>query len=136
VLEPNLPRYLYGTQVRVIPEPEFGNELVLWGQDAAGKPLTEWTLTVTNATPQISALFRATSPPSYEVSEVRIENGELTLMVRGSAGTMVTVQATEDFATWTDVKTITIGTSGVNVEAVGTIPAGETHRFYRIKQGP
>jgi trimeric autotransporter adhesin len=134
VLEPNSPRYLYGTQVRVIPEPEFGNELVLWGQDAAGKPLTEWTLTVTNAMPEISALFRATSPPAYEASEVRIENGQLTMAVRGSAGTTVIVQATEDFVTWTDVKTITIPTSGARDESVAAIPVGETRQFYRLKQ--
>jgi hypothetical protein len=133
-LEPELPLYLNGTEVRVIPVPEVGNEFVLWGLDAAGKPTGEFTLTVTNAQPQLSALFQATSPPAYEVSEVRIENGQLTLVVRGSAGTTVTVQATEDFVTWMDVKTMTMGTSGVSVESVGAIAAGDAEWFYRIKQ--
>lgn len=133
-LEPELPLYLYGTQVRVIPVPEVGNDFVLWGLDAAGKPAGEFTLTVTNAQPQVSALFQATSPPAYEVSDMRVENGQLFLVVRGSGGTTVTVQATEDFVTWIDVKMIAIDSFGVGFGAVEPIAAGEAQRFYRVKQ--
>ena len=136
VLEPDLPRYLYGSQVRVIPVPEFGNELVLWGQDAAGKPLTEWTLTVTNAMPQISALFRATSSPAFQFSNPRVVNGQLTVRVSGSAGATVTVQATEDFVTWTDVKTVTIDSSGGMDVAIEAIGATAGQRFYRVRYSP
>jgi hypothetical protein len=59
VLEPDLPVYPYGAQVKVIPVPDAGNYLALWGEAGAGQPKTEWTLTVTNAQPRVTALFRA-----------------------------------------------------------------------------
>ena len=67
---------------------------------------------------------------------MRVENGQLFVVVKGSGGTTVTVQATEDFVTWTDVKTISIDSFGVGFGAVEPIAAGATGRFYRIKQGP
>jgi hypothetical protein len=133
-LDPELPLYLYGTQVRVTPAPEIGNQFVLWGLDAAGQPIGEFTYTVTNAQPQFSALFQPTSPAAYEVSDVRVENGQLFVVVKGSAGTTVTVQATEDFVTWTDVKTFTVDSFGVAFGPVEPIAAGDDQRFYRIKQ--
>ena len=57
LLEPSLPVYPHGTVVRVIAVPDPGYGLSLWGGAAAGQTQGEWTFTVTNASPKISALF-------------------------------------------------------------------------------
>ena len=60
VLEPALAVYPYGTEVRVIPVPNPGLALALWGGAAGvGQPKSEWILKVTTATPKITALFQA-----------------------------------------------------------------------------
>jgi hypothetical protein len=57
VLEPMMKVYPYGTVVRVLAVPNPGFGLSLWGGAGAGQTHSEWSLTVTNATPKISALF-------------------------------------------------------------------------------
>lgn len=59
VLDPDLPVYPYGTRVHVVPVPDAGKLLAAWGGTAAGTPLTDWYLTVTNPTQNITALFTA-----------------------------------------------------------------------------
>jgi hypothetical protein len=89
---------------------------------------------VTNATPKISALFQASSPPAYQFGNVQITNGEVTIHISGSAGTTIEVQATEDFVSWTDLKTMTIGSSGFNDQIQLAIPQPNAKRFYRVVQ--
>jgi len=43
--------------VRVLAVPDPGYGLSLWGGAGVGQADPEWSLTVTNATPKISALF-------------------------------------------------------------------------------
>ena len=59
ILDPSLPIYPYGSLVRVIPVPNPGFALSVWGGAGAGQPKSEWILKVTNATPKITALFQA-----------------------------------------------------------------------------
>ena len=61
VLEPALAVYPYGTEVRVIPVPNPGFALALWGGVGTGQPKREWILKVTTATPKVTALFQALS---------------------------------------------------------------------------
>jgi hypothetical protein len=78
VLEPDLPVYPYGTQVKVIPVPDPGNYLALWGEAGAGQPKTEWTLTVTNAQPRVTALFRALASDTVLLSVQSTLGGSVT----------------------------------------------------------
>jgi hypothetical protein len=131
-LSPSLPRYEYGAQVEVIPVPDAGAELVIWGQDGAGKPLTEWTLTVTNAEPKISALFQAKAQ-DYSFSQPQLESGQLKFHLTGSPGTNVTIQSTTDFVTWTDGPTVTVQNGGT--DAAIQIDQSAEERFFRLKSG-
>ena len=63
VLEPEREVYPHGTRVRVMAVPDPGYGLALWGGAGAGNPAGEWTLTVTNASPKISALFAPVLKP-------------------------------------------------------------------------
>jgi formylglycine-generating enzyme required for sulfatase activity len=63
VLEPQQEVYPHGTVVRVVAVPDPGYGLVLWGGAGAGQQESEWTLTVTNANPKISALFTPVLKP-------------------------------------------------------------------------
>ena len=78
VLEPELAVYPYGTQVKVIPVPDAGNFLALWGEAGAGQPKTEWVLTVTNATPRVTALFRALASDRVVLSVQSTLGGRVT----------------------------------------------------------
>lgn len=57
VLEPAMKVYPYGSKVRVLAVPDLGYGLSLWGGAGVGQSQNEWTLTVTNGQPKISALF-------------------------------------------------------------------------------
>lgn len=57
VLKPALKVYPHGSIVRVLAVPDPGYGLSLWGGVGVGQTESEWTLTVTNAQPKVSALF-------------------------------------------------------------------------------
>jgi hypothetical protein len=56
-LVPAMTVYPYGSKVRVMAVPDPGYGLSLWGGAGVGQSQNEWTLTVTNGQPKISALF-------------------------------------------------------------------------------
>jgi hypothetical protein len=58
VLEPKQALYAYGSLVKVTPLPDAGYYLGLWGEAGKGKPRTEWTYTVAQPQPRITALFQ------------------------------------------------------------------------------
>ena len=57
VLEPAMKVYPHGTRVRVLAVPDPGYGLSLWGGAGVGQADSEWSFTVTQASPKISALF-------------------------------------------------------------------------------
>ena len=57
VLVPAMTVYPYGSKVRVMAVANPGYGLSLWGGAGVGQTQNEWTLTVTNGQPKISALF-------------------------------------------------------------------------------
>jgi hypothetical protein len=78
ILEPALAVYPYGTEVRVIPAPNAGFALALWGASGAGQPKSEWILKVTNATPKITALFQALATDKAVLTAQSTSGGRVT----------------------------------------------------------
>ncbi len=99
VLEPALSVYPYGSEVRVIPVPNPGFALALWGGAGVGQPKSEWILKVTNATPEVTALFQALASDEAVLTAQSTLGGRVTQgAVDGiyAKGTAVTVTAVAD----------------------------------------
>lgn len=108
ILDPELSVYPYGTQVKVIPVPNPGNTLALWGEAGAGQPKTEWLLTVTNAQPRVTALFRALTSDKVALTVQSTLGGRIQqpnaddVYAKGSVVTLTAVSdAGYEFVGWT-----------------------------------
>ena len=130
VLEPNQPVYSYGSQVKVIPVPEPGNYLALWGEAGAGQPSTEWTLTVTNTQPRVTALFRALAADKVLLSCQSSAGGRV---IQTSAsglypkGTLVTLTAVADsgyeFLGWSGASSGSVNPLSLTLDTSKTVRA-------------
>jgi hypothetical protein len=107
VLEPDLPVYPYGAQVKVIPVPDAGNYLALWGEAGAGQPKAEWVLTVTNAQPRLTALFRSLAADKVALNVQSTLGGRVSqpaadgLYAKGSSVTLTAVpESGHEFTGW------------------------------------
>ncbi len=107
ILEPALAVYPYGTEVRVIPAPNAGFALALWGGVGTGQPKSEWILKVTNATPKITALFQSLATDKAVLTAQSTLGGRVTqLAVDGiyAKGTSVVLtpvaEAGYEFTNW------------------------------------
>ncbi len=135
LLEPDLPVYPYGAQVKVIPVPDAGNYLALWGEAGAGQPKTEWVLTVTNATPRVTALFRALASDRVVLSVQSTLGGQVTqpnadgVYAKGSVMTLTAVpESGYEFIGWSG------DASGTATEVTLTLATSKTVRaeFRRV----
>ena len=95
-LDPDLPIYPYGTRVHIVPAPDTGKLLAAWGSSGAGNLATDWYLTVTTATPSISALFAAAPAPLTQtitvtqVADQKFGTPSVALSATASSGLPVT----------------------------------------------
>lgn len=78
LLEPDLPVYEYGTRVKVIPKPDEGQFLSVWGDAGLGQSRTGWTLIVTNPEPKITALFSPLPAEAVTLQIVTVGGGDVT----------------------------------------------------------
>jgi hypothetical protein len=61
--------------------------------------------------------------------------GQFVLTVSGAIGQMYEIEATQDFATWTIIGTVTLGAGG-SLDFTDTNAAGFPQRFYRTQKTP
>jgi hypothetical protein len=130
VLEPVLPVYPYGSEVRVIPVPNPGFALALWGGAGVGQPKSEWILKVTNATPKITALFQALASDKAVLTAQSTFGGRVTqAAVDGiyAKGTAVTVNAVADsgyeFLGWSGAASGSVNPVTLTLDASKTVRA-------------
>jgi hypothetical protein len=130
VLEPELAVYPYGTQVKVIPVPDAGNYLALWGEAGAGQPKTEWVLMVTNAQPRVTALFRALAADKVAVNVQSTLGGRVTqpaadgLYARNSVVTLTAVPDNgHEFIGWSGDASGTVAEITLTLDTSKTVRA-------------
>jgi hypothetical protein len=116
-LEPDQSLYPYGSQVKVIPIPDDGSYLALWGEAGAGQPRTEWVLTVTNEAPRVTALFRALAFDRVALT------GQSTLGGRISQPAVDGLYTMGNFVTITAVPDVGYEFAGWDGDAVGAEPS-------------
>lgn len=76
-LDPDLPSYPSGTEVRVFAKPQDGYYLALWGGAGAGRARGDWTLVVTNGQPKVSALFLPLGTDMIRIQATPTQGGEV-----------------------------------------------------------
>lgn len=95
---PALAVYEYGSSVQALAFPEAGNYFGLWGGAAFGNT-NPFTLNLTNAAPEISALFAELSPGRFALTAVPNGAGQVSMNPRGNVftnGQPVTLTAVPD----------------------------------------
>jgi len=129
-LEPDLPVYPHGTVVKVLPIPNPGQSLVLWGGTGAGQPKGEWLLTVTNAQPRVTALFQALAPDRVVLTVQSTLGGRVQqpnaegLYAKGTEVTLTAIPETGyEFSGWTGDVTGTAAQVTLRLDASRTVRA-------------
>jgi hypothetical protein len=129
-LEPDLPVYPHGTVVKVLPIPNPGQSLVLWGGAGAGQPKGEWLLTVTNAQPRVTALFQALAPDRVVLTVQSTLGGRVQqpnaegLYATGTEVTLTAIPETGyEFSGWTGDLTGTAAQVTLRLDASRTVRA-------------
>ncbi len=131
ILEPALAVYPYGTEVRVIPAPNAGFALALWGASGAGQPKSEWILKVTNATPKITALFQALATDKAVLTAQSTLGGRVTqaavdgIYAKGTSVVLTPVaEAGYEFTGWSGDASGSANPLTVVLDSSKTIKAG------------
>ncbi len=81
---------------------------------------------------------KQTSPPTLPLAQLQIQgaaDGQFLLTVTGAPGQTYAVEATEDFATWIVIGTVTLDDSGT-LAFTDADAANFPQRFYRTRLGP
>ncbi len=99
--------------------------LVVWMVADSGVPAL-------GATQSFNVIVRPLQ--AITVTQVLVNNDEVTLQVGGNAGVSYTVQASEDLADWTDL--FTTNAPAASFPCTVTNVAGFPRRFFRILLGP
>ncbi len=139
VLDPDLPQYPHGTEVQVIPDPDPGHELRLWGGAGTGRPAGPWTLTVASAEPRITALFGpddGSNPEPLRLGVVSFnEDGTLSFDLFANDGDDVVIESSTDLSIWEVIHAFTFTGSNDPVRLTFDREEGEPMMFWKARIG-
>ena len=74
--------------------------------------------------------FLPTGSQEITLGAVSVLGSNVSISFTGEAGATFVIQGTSDFATWTDIKSVT----GTGANSTTTVPMSGAYQFYRIRK--